>query len=368
MSDRETAAAVARIRSAVRRGRPYIVGGRESITVKLNQNECPFDIPEELKRALMEAYFATPFNRYPEEQPWELCQAIASHVGWDPKGVLVGNGSSELMFTIGITILSAGDHVVMPRPMFAFYESMVALFEGALVSVGPRADLSFDAQALLRAIQRVQPVLVVLTTPNNPTGLAMPVREVEAIVKTAPGFVVVDEAYIEFSEEESALTLLPQYPHLLLLRTFSKAVGLAGLRLGYILGHAEVMAEILKARVPFMVDRLAERAALMLLERPALLAERVSFLKRETMRLHDALSALEGVDAVRSQTNFVLFRTKVEPALLLDRLARHGVLVRNVSGYEELPGFVRVTAGAESENKAFLVALQSVLRLEDLEA
>lgn len=353
--------ALAHIRSAVRRERPYFVGGVPDIPVKLNQNECPLDLPEDLKRTLIEAFFHTPFNRYPTEQPDRLCRALGAYVGWDPDGILVGNGSNELTYTFGLGFIDKGVPVVLPRPMFALYETVVRLYGGALTAIAPRPDLSFDAEAILAAVRRVQPALVVLTTPNNPTGLAMPLREIEPIVQQTPGFVVVDEAYVEFTEEESARTILEAYPNLILLRTFSKAFGLAGLRLGYMMGHPAVISELLKARLPFMVDRLAEMTALALLERPALIHERVALLKRECRNLTTALAAMDGVEVTPSQANFVIFKTPKEPNLLMRRLAKSGVLVRSMGGYPELHGYLRVNAGTPEENKAFLIALKQAL-------
>ncbi|MFQ5569093.1 MAG: histidinol-phosphate transaminase [Rhodothermales bacterium] len=349
------------IRPAVRKERPYIVGTAPHVQVKLNQNECPLDLPEDLKRALLDEFFNTPFNRYPTEQPDRLCRALAEQVDWDPEGILVGNGSNELTYTFGLTLIEKGTPVVMPRPMFALYEAVVRLHEGALTPVAPRPDLRFDAGALLEAVRSVQPALVVLTTPNNPTGLAMPVEEIESIVREVPGFVVVDEAYVEFTEEESARTLLDDYPNLILLRTFSKAYGLAGLRLGYLIGHPPVVQELLKARLPFMVDRLAELTALALLERPALIRDRVQWMKRSCRKLTVALDTTDGVEVVPSQANFMIFKTPLEPKLLMNRLAGKNVLVRNMGGYPELRGYLRVNAGTPEENKAFLVALKEAL-------
>jgi len=349
------------IRSAVRRERPYVVGGVENIRVKLNQNECPLDLPEALKRELIEAFFHTPFNRYPTEQPDRLRHALGAYLGWDPDGILVGNGSNELTYTFGLSFIDKGVPVVLPRPMFALYETVVRLHEGALTAIAPRPDLSFDAEAIRSAVRRVQPALVVLTTPNNPTGLSMPLREIEGIVEEAPGFVVVDEAYVEFTEEQSAQTILGAYPNLILLRTFSKAFGLAGLRLGYMMGHPAVISELLKARLPFMVDRLAEMTALALLKRPALIRERVALMKRECHILTTALDEMDGVEVVPSQANFVIFKTPKEPKLLMSRLAEAGVLVRYMGGYRELKDYLRVNAGTPEENKAFLVALKVAL-------
>ena len=357
------------IRPAVRAQHPYVVGSPPEAPVKLNQNESPYDLPDALRQEVMEAFFQTSFNRYPAEQPHRLRNALAERTGHSPEGLLIGNGSNELTYTFGLTMIEKGTSVVLPRPMFALYEKVVRLHEGDLVSVPPRDDLSFDAEAILDAVRTPQgkgrrsaPALTVLTTPNNPTGLAMPLGEIEAIVQAAAGFVVVDEAYVEFTGEESARSILESYPNLILLRTFSKAFGLAGLRLGYLMAHPDVARELLKARLPFMVDRFAEAVALALLARPDVVEERIGLIKASCQALTRELAAVPDVRVLPSQANFVLFKTPLEPASLLARLAEEGVLVRNMGGYPELQGFLRVNAGTAEENQAFLMALKKTLR------
>ncbi len=358
---RDVEAVLARLRPAVRRLKPYRVGGIENPPVKLNQNESPFDLPDDLKREIVEDFFKIPFNRYPTEQPEDLARGFAEYAGWLPDGVLVGNGSNELTYTIGLTIIERGSPVVMPRPMFALYTTVVRLHDGALVEIPPRDDLSFDAEAIRSAVREHDPALTVLTTPNNPTGLAMPFAEVESIVEEADGIVVLDEAYVEFAHEPCGIELLRRYPNVIVLRTLSKAWGLAGLRLGFLMARPEVVAELLKARLPFMIDPLAQCVANALLRRPELLADRVRRLKAGCLDLTRALARIPDVEVIPSQANFVLFRTPVEPSHLMNRLAESGVLVRNMAAYPEIHGYLRVNAGTETENNAFLVALQNAL-------
>lgn len=352
---------IGHIRPEVRRERAYLVGQPDGITTKLNQNESPFDLPEELKVEIAEAVREIPFNRYPTEHPYRLRDALSGQLGHPPEGILLGNGSNELVQTLGLTLIDPGTPVVLPTPMFSLYAKVVRLHGGRLISVGPREDLSFDAEALVEAIEREQPGLVVITTPNNPTGLAMGDEEVRAIIEAAPGMVVVDEAYAEFVEGPGAVALIDEHPGVLVMRTFSKAAGLAGLRLGYLVGHPEVVGEILKARLPFMIDRVAEETALTLMRHPEVMEENLQRLKASTHTLTDALVAMDKVEVVPSDANFVIFKTPLEPAVLSNRLAKDGVLVRNVSGYPELAGFLRVNAGTEKENNAFLTALNRSL-------
>jgi histidinol-phosphate aminotransferase len=351
-----------RIRPAVREREPYLVDHPPDIDVKLNQNESPYDLPDDLKDELAERFREVAFNRYPSEQPDRLRRALAGYTGHDEDGILIGNGSNELTYTFGQCLIEPGAPVVLPRPMFSLYEKVVRLEDGEVVGVPPRGeDLTFDAEAICEAVRRRDPVLTVLATPNNPTGRAMSLTEVEAVAEAAEGFVLVDEAYTEFAETKSALALLDEHPNVLVMRTFSKAFGLAGLRLGYVLARPAVVRELMKARLPFMVDRMAEETALALLDRPDLLADRIRRLKESCRELTEALWAMRGVTVVPSQTNFVLFRAGRDPGDLLDRLAEKGVLVRDMSGYPETAGYLRVNAGTPRENKAFLDALEKIL-------
>ena len=350
------------IRSAVRAQRPYLVDGPQiEPEIKLNQNESPFDLPEALKRELLESFFAIPFNRYPKEHPYALREAIAKSIGCEPGSILIGNGSNELTYTLGLCLIDDNAPIVLPTPMFSLYTSVVRMFGGQLVQVPPREDLQFDVDGLCEAVEKHQPALTVITTPNNPTGLSMPLADIERIVSIATGFVVVDEAYVEFTEEESAYNLMDRYPNIILVRTFSKAFGLAGLRLGYLIGHPVVIGEFMKSRLPFMINKMAETVALSLLNNPGIVSDRVAEMKRACTEVAAKLETLPDVEVVPSQANFLLFKTNEKPDVLLRKLADRGVLVRNMSGYPELAGYLRVNAGTAQENKAFLNALEDAL-------
>ena len=349
------------IRPSVRAEHAYVVGAPEDVSVKLNQNESPFDLPDDLKEELTEAFAQIEMNRYPSEQPHRLTEALAERDGVAPESIIVGNGSNELTYTFGMAFIDPGSPVVMPRPMFSLYEKVARLCGADLAPVPPRNDLSFDTDAIVQAVQSTGAVLTVLTTPNNPTGLSMTLDEIERVAAASPGIVVVDEAYVEFNPEGSATQLIEDYPNVVILRTLSKGFGLAGLRLGYLIARPELAREIMKSRLPFMVDRFSEQTALALLDRPDLLDERVSRLKRATEEITQALQDMDGVDVVPSDANFVIFQTEHEAADLQERLTEQGVLVRNMSGYPELPHYLRVSAGTPEENKAFLTALERAL-------
>jgi histidinol-phosphate aminotransferase len=245
--------------------------------------------------------------------------------------------------------------------MFSLYEKVAHLSGAELTSVPPNEDLSFDVDGLVDAVQQTGAVLTVLTTPNNPTGLALSMDEIERIVDASPGMVVVDEAYVEFNPEGTALRLLDRHPNVLVMRTLSKAFGLAGVRLGYLIGHADVVRELMKSRLPFMVDRFAEQVGLALLDRPELLRERVQKMQASVQEITSALQSMGAVTVVPSAANFVIFTTPLPADRLQDRLKDDGVLLRNMGGYPSLQGYLRVSAGTPDENKAFLAALERAL-------
>lgn len=355
--------ALAQVKGEVQRQHPYKVGVPPgTITVKLNQNESPFDLPDEIKEAVIEDWKEIAFNRYPSEQPQELIKMIADHIGWDEGGIVVGNGSNELTYTIGVTFISSGRSVVLPRPMFSFYERIVDIFGGTMVSVTPRETLQFDTDGILDAIQRTAPSAVILTSPNNPTGLALPLSEIQVIAEAAPGVVIVDEAYVEFADEPSMITVLHNHPNVILLRTFSKAFGLAGLRLGYLIGDPILMSELMKVRPPFMIDRFSVVAVKQLLRRADLVRDRIARICGETKRLMQALQQIRGIHVLAGQTNFVAFRVSSDSKKIFRELAGSGILIRDMSGYSELDGFLRVTAGVHDENSTFLNALTRLIR------
>lgn len=353
---------LSKVRPEVREQRPYKVGvPTGDISVKLNQNESPFDLPEALKDAVFADWKEIAFNRYPSEQPYDLTELIASNIGWDPEGIIIGNGSNELTYTVGLTFIETGSSVVLPRPMFSFYERVVHIYGGEVISIAPLETLGFDTEGILTAIQRTGPSMVVITSPNNPTGLVLPLAELRTIAEATAGLVLIDEAYIEFSDEPSMLTLLSHNPNVILLRTFSKAFGLAGSRLGYLVGHPDLMGEIMKIRPPFMIDRFTACVTKLLLEHSQLIHDRVRLIRLGTKGLIEELQEIEGVRVLAGQANFVTFRPPCDGQKLFSALAERGVLVRNMSGYPELKGFLRVSAGAPAENRRFLKALTQAM-------
>ena len=361
------AAPVHLIRPAVRAQHAYRVPTTIEAVAKVDQNESPYDLPAEMKRAALDVYAAVPWNRYPDDRPHRLVAALADRVGVSSDSVIVGRGSNELTYTLALCFLEAGTPVVLPSPMFSLYTSAFAMQGADVVDVPATPDFQYDVDAILDAARQSGAPLTVVTTPNNPTGQTIAPADLERLAAGVPGVLVIDEAYHEFLDGPTATDLLASHENVLVMRTFSKAFGLAGVRLGYLVGAPALIQEMEKSRVPFLVDRLGEEIGLQILQRPDLVAERVAELKAARQALEDELAGIDGVEVLRGEANFFLFRTPLAASTLIERMAAHGVRIRNVSGYAALaprdgrPGWVRVSAGTPAENEAFRTALADVL-------
>jgi histidinol-phosphate aminotransferase len=326
--------------------------------VKLDQNENPYELPQELKEEVVRRVLARPWGRYPEFVPASATKALAKFTGWTEDGILIGNGSNELIMAGLSVILGTGKKVVIPQPTFTLYKLLSSVFQSNAVLVPLKTDFTFDVDALAEASKDA--AVTVICSPNNPTGTLLETDALKRILNGTTGLVFLDEAYHEFSGQ-TALKILPAYPNLIVLRTFSKAMSMAGLRFGYLMAHPEVTKEIHKAKLPYNVNIFTLTAAELVLERPGLLRDAIQTLVAERQRLITEVRKRPGVEAFDSCTNFFIMRTSRNARELFEALYAHGVLVRDVSSYPMLERVLRVSAGTPEENDRFLSALDKSL-------
>lgn len=358
----DSAEGLALIKPAVRAQSAYTLGA-PAARRKLNQNESPWDVPPEIKREVLAAAEATPWQRYPEFAPPTLLAELAGHYGWVADGVLVGNGSNELIQATLAVALEAGDVVVAPAPTFSLYRLLTGVLGGRYRSVPLGPDFAYDVDALIETAVRERARVVVLNSPNNPTGSALPAGAVERVLEETGALVVCDEAYQEFGGP-SALPVLHRSSRLVVLRTFSKALGMAGLRFGLALAHPAVAREIAKGKLPYNVNVLTLLAAAAALRHGAVVEERVRGIVEQRGRLIDRLRALPGLTVYPSSANFVLIRCERHPAREVFRrlLDEHGILVRDVSGAAELAQCLRISVGTPEDVEAVGAALGEILK------
>lgn len=348
------------VKPAVRGVAAYTLAAREAV-VKINQNENPYDLPDAIKRRVVEEALLRPWSRYPAFDPRELISALARFSGWREDGLLAGNGSNELIEALLLVTVGPGTRVVIPEPTFTLYALMTRILGGDAIRVALGPELEYDVEAVARARREAAAPVTIVCSPNNPTGGVFPISAVEALCREGDGLVVIDEAYHEFSGE-TVVPLLATHANLVVLRTFSKAMGLAGGRVGYLLASPDLVREINKARLPYNLNFFSELAARAAIDEWASLRRTVDRLVVARDELLERLGQVPGIRPYPSRANFFLIEfLEADPKAVFEALYRRGVLVRDVTSYPRLSRCLRVSVGSESENAVFLEALAEAL-------
>jgi histidinol-phosphate aminotransferase len=336
--------------------------GLDSV-VKLASNESPFPPLPEVEAVIDEGLGG--LNRYPDAAAIELRAALADRHAVDISQIAIGNGSCELIVNAGVALLDPGTTIVHATPSFAMYPHLAAESGAEGVAVPLAADGGHDLDAMAAAVDE-RTRLAIVCNPNNPTGVYRSADEIERFLDMVPDdlAVLVDEAYYDFvsTPDRGRVSVLARTrPNLLVTRTFSKAYGLCGLRVGYGVGSVEWIRALDAVRQPFNTNQLAQVAALESLRHPAAIQARVDEAISERDRVSDALRQM-GVPFTPSHGNFILMEPPdpgMEARVLHEALLRRGVIVRDGSALG-CPGTLRVTIGAPHENDAFLAALAAV--------
>ena len=330
------------------------------VPVRLNTNESPLPPPPEWTERLVDEVRRTQWNRYPDRAATELRRSLAGLHGVRPDQVFCANGSNEVLQSLCLAYGGPGRSVATFEPTYALHAHIAHLTATAVVEGRRRADFSLELAEVRDVLGSHQPVITFLCSPNNPTGLAEDQTAVREVIDAAPGLVVVDEAYGQFSDW-SALSLVADDVAMVVTRTFSKTWSMAAARLGYLVGPAEVVANLERVALPYHLDALKQAAGRLALEFVGQMEERVGLIVRERQRILAALGQMP-VTAWPSQANFILFRPERRKGEeVWNGLLERGVLVRDTSGWPGLIGCLRVTVGTPEENDAFLSALEEVV-------
>jgi histidinol-phosphate aminotransferase len=320
--------------------------------IKLNSNENPYPPSPHVIAALQRA-LGEDLRLYPDPVAQRLRDKAAAVYGLSREQVLVGNGSDDLLTMLMRTFVGQGERVAFPFPTYSLYDVLVAMQEGEVVRVPFPADFSLPAQ-----LAEVEAKLTFLCHPNAPSGTLTPLRQVEELARHVRGILVIDEAYIDFANE-TALPLLHKYPHVIILRTFSKSFSLAGMRVGLAFAHSSLINEMMKVKDSYNVSRLSLVAAVAALEDYAWMRRNVDKIRTTRTRLSAALRDF-GYFVHDSQANFVLARQQgvaQEPVYL--GLKERGLLVRYFSS-PELADCLRISVGTDEEIDRLLAAMQEL--------
>ena len=331
--------------------------------VKVDTMENPHRLPEALQQALGQRLGRVAINRYPAERTDDLAAALARHAGLpDGNALMLGNGSDELISLLSLACAVPGAVFMSPLPSFVMYGLSAALQGVQFVGVTLSTDFDLDEPAMLAAIDQHQPALLYLAYPNNPSANLWDDAVIERLIDAVgrhQGLVVMDEAYQPFAERDS-MDRLRRHAHVLVMRTMSK-FGLAGVRIGYLMGRQALIGEANKLRPPFNISVLNAEAGLFALEHVDEYARQAALIRSERERLTRALQALPGVRPYPSQANMVLARVP-DAAAAFAGMKQRGVLVKNVSALHPLlANCLRITVGTPDENTLTLAALRASL-------
>jgi len=330
------------------------------VPIRLNTNESPFSPPQAWLDDVRAAVDDIDWNRYPSRQATQLRSAIAKRHGVALDNVFVANGSNEVLQTLLLTYAGNGRTVATFEPSYQLHAHLARISGATVVNGERRNDFTLDPSEVQRVMTTHQPHVTFLCSPNNPTGLVEDRSIIEDVVSKAPGIVLVDEAYAEFSDW-SAMDLVTDSGSVAVSRTFSKTWSLAALRLGYLIGPAWMTEQLESVVLPYHLDafkQIAGEKALMYVED---MNARVAGIVAERERISAGLTEMD-VELWASGSNFILFRPRsVEADVVWQRLLDAGVLVRDCSSWERLSGCLRVTVGTPAENSAFLNALSAAL-------
>ena len=329
----------------------------------MNTNENPYPPSPSLAKAITDrvSAVALTLNRYPDRDALALRKKLAAFVNglsgtnFASPNIWAANGSNEIIQSLFMAF--GGGAALGFTPSYSMHPLIAKVTQVQWINGNRLEDFSLDVDSAITQIQREKPSLTFITTPNNPTGSALTINEIEKIAKATSGLLIVDEAYAEFSDEISAVTLIKKYPHVVVIRTMSKAFAFAGVRLGYLVADSAVIDAMYLVRLPYHLSTLTQAAAEVALDFKDELLGTVAQLRSNRDLVAEQLRNL-GLIVVPSASNFLLFSGfKVSSAQLWQALLDRGVLVRDVG----LLGYLRVTIGNEAENAKFISTLSACL-------
>jgi histidinol-phosphate aminotransferase len=329
-------------------------------SVKLNQNENPWDAPLRVKEEVLRRFAARNWSRYPDFVPTSLHERLAQFADWKPDGILAGNGSNELIQAVLMVTMAAGKRALISEPTFMLYRQVATVLGGEVESVLLTPELKYDSEALLNTIEARQPDVTIICSPNNPTGCVIDEAALRSILRASRGLVVIDEAYHEFAEH-SVVPLLREHENLIVLRTFSKAMAFAALRVGYLMAAPDLVREIGKALLPYNLNAFSQIAAEIAMENyERELGPLVKQIIAERDRVFAELSGIDGLTPVPSRANFMIVKTATDPKQIFRELLKRDILIRDVSGYPMLGEYFRFSVGTPDENDRLLKAIREI--------
>ncbi len=347
------------IRKQILKLKPYTVENFSG-NIKLDAHEHPYDLPVKLKDKILKKIKVLPFNRYPDSMATQLRCMLAKNLKVNPSQIMLGNGSDELISYI-IGLFSANSsRVIFPSPTFSMYSIISTVYNAIPIPVLLKNNFEIDDNKILKYTSGKNSKVIFISYPNNPTGNCFSEEKIERIISKSGCIVVLDEAYFEFSGK-TFLHKLKKYPNLIILRTFSKGYGLAGLRIGYLIAKKEIVDMLLKIRLPYNLNSISQFSAIEVLKAKHTLLPKIKEIIKERNRLYEKLSEIDGIYPFKSDANFILFRVDNSSKNIYQKLKSKGILIKNLDDGRLLKNCLRVTVGTKNENNTFLKTIRRIV-------
>ena len=338
-------------KQSVKELQPYVVNP-VVCSVKLDANEGNKDLFKDLIKDIGDDFY---LNLYPDDNYTQLKEAIVNYIGCKIENISVGNGSSELLDLCVKTFVDTNELILSLDPTFSMYSIYAKIVNSRYIGAGEGNDFTINVDDVIKSIEENDPKLTIICNPNNPTGTTIKRDDVLRIVKSTDNVVIVDEAYMEFSNE-SVVDEIENYDNLIVVKTMSKAFSMAGIRTGYLIANEELVKTIEKVRPPYNLNSISALLATKALKQKDKMLSYVENLKVEREKIYEKLLDM-GVKAYKSGANFVFFSSKVDN--LAEKLIDNDVLTRKFGG--KLDNYYRVTVGSPKENEAFLNAMKKIV-------
>ena len=338
-------------KQSVKELQPYVVNP-VVCSVKLDANEGNKDLFKDLIKDIGDDFY---LNLYPDDNYTQLKEAIVNYIGCKIENISVGIGSCELLDLCVKTFVDTNELILSLDPTFSMYSIYAKIVNSRYIGAGEGNDFTINVDDVIKSIEENDPKLTIICNPNNPTGTTIKRDDVLRIVKSTDNVVIVDEAYMEFSNE-SVVDEIENYDNLIVVKTMSKAFSMAGIRTGYLIANEELVKTIEKVRPPYNLNSISALLATKALKQKDKMLSYVENLKVEREKIYEKLIDM-GVKAYKSGANFVFFSSKVDN--LAEKLIENDVLIRKFGG--KLDNYYRVTVGSPKENEAFLNAMKKIV-------
>ncbi len=349
------------IRTEIRSFIPYNAN-QQPYKIKLDANESPFNLPSAVRKQLAEYVLEDPrLNMYPDTDSIQLREALGSYWNVDKENITVGTGSDQLIQIIANVFVEKGDKVLYPAPSFGMYKDSCIVAGGKAVDyiLDQSNNFSYCADKIIQAYEREKPKIIYICSPNNPTGNLMPQDEIIKVVKACTkSIVVVDEAYADFSDT-TVTPYIKEYENLLILRTFSKAFGLAGIRCGYSIASEKLTRAVNLARPPYNISSLSQYAAALVLSNIDEIKTNIKYLVEERERVSLKLAEIDGIKVYASAANFILIKIQNSKDVYT-KLCERGIFIRAFGSSPLLSDCMRITIGTHEQNSVLLDELCTI--------